>query len=189
MRALLKRAPPPLPSSLLPVLICSANVTRFHFNTWLAIHQIMKPSTEWLQYIGVPNRGTDLYSGCLIIIQAPKEQKNYSKKCIQNADLLQNYSKSAAYVHIWHTCYRGNCTSCKQNSRTTNKKLLKRCPHLQKLKTSDLYVARIESQSGRSYVKLVLKDKGKFEMGIQKPVDQTKNTFQKVIMFYVHLKS
>lgn len=72
----------------------------------------MKPSTEWLQYIGVPNRGTDLYSGCLIIIQAPKEQKDYSKKRIQDADLLQNYSKSAAYVHIWHTIFKVTVFSC-----------------------------------------------------------------------------
>lgn len=29
------------------ILIYSANVTRFHFNTWLAIHQIIPLSTEW----------------------------------------------------------------------------------------------------------------------------------------------
>lgn len=115
-----------------------ANVTRFHFNTWLAIHQITKPSTGWLQYKGGPSRGTCLYSGSLIIIQAPEEQKDYSKKHIQNADLLHNDSKSPTYMQMWYLAatafsLQRDRTSSKKTRRTINSKHFKRFQPLQKL--------------------------------------------------------
>lgn len=65
----------------------------------------MKPSTEWLQFIGGSDRGTDLYSGSVINIKAPMEKKGHSKKHIQNANVLENDSKSAVDMQIWLDCF------------------------------------------------------------------------------------